>query len=347
MGHANLRIEKIHIRNLRAIRSLELPEQGLGWGGKFPDFAILGGVNGSGKTTLMECITTAVKTLYQEFNDAVFNFPDYKNFEVMIEFEAAYSTKVPARFRYLIGNEAFVNEFRNDGCFGHELIDPVYFRPFDGPLVREFRSILQHPDSKSHADFPCLDYWPSESRALLIPLEQYKMPGELTPNHEFARRWRAPDDWKTSLEARLYSARWEDLNAREEGRDDDSRHFEAYNHEFERFFNGRKRMKWDHGKLVIELKNGSTHGLGELSSGEKQVVLLMGEILTRWRPGSLILIDEPELHLHPSWQTKLWEALTHWRNQRGGQVIITTQSSHLFQVSEPRTKALLGGEALA
>ena len=52
---------------------------------------------------------------------------------------------------------------------------------------------------------------------------------------------------------------------------------------------------------------GSTvaHDFSELSSGEKQVLLITGELLRYWRPGSLILIDEPELHLHSRWQTRL------------------------------------------
>jgi predicted ATPase len=41
--------------------------------------------------------------------------------------------------------------------------------------------------------------------------------------------------------------------------------------------------------------------------------------LRHWRPGSLIMIDEPELHLHPEWQTKLLAALRFWLHERGGQ----------------------------
>ncbi len=72
----------------------------------------------------------------------------------------------------------------------------------------------------------------------------------------------------------------------------------------------------------------------------------MGELLHRWRPGSLILIDEPELHLHESYQTKLWEALFHWQKERGGQVIVATQSGHLFGLSGLGTRVILSRQSL-
>jgi predicted ATP-dependent endonuclease of OLD family len=80
----------------------------------------------------------------------------------------------------------------------------------------------------------------------------------------------------------------------------------------------------------------------ELSSGEKQALILAAELYRRWRPGSLILIDEPELHFHSSWQTALWLMLQKWQKERGGQVIVATQSSHLFGLAEPGTTVLLG-----
>ncbi len=51
---SNLRISSLHIRNLKAIQSLDLPEQGFGWSDRIPDVVMVGGANGSGKTTLLE-----------------------------------------------------------------------------------------------------------------------------------------------------------------------------------------------------------------------------------------------------------------------------------------------------
>lgn len=88
--------------------------------------------------------------------------------------------------------------------------------------------------------------------------------------------------------------------------------------------------------------DGTEHPMIELSSGEKQALLFAAELYRRWKPGSLILIDEPELHFHTSWQTTLWTLLEKWQRERGGQVIVATQSNHLFRIAEPGTTVLLG-----
>jgi predicted ATP-dependent endonuclease of OLD family len=82
-----------------------------------------------------------------------------------------------------------------------------------------------------------------------------------------------------------------------------------------------------------------------LSRGEKQVLLLSGELLRHWRPGSLILIDDPELHLHAHWQTRLYEALRYWQKERRGQVILSTQSTHLVEIADAAGMVLLGNES--
>lgn len=89
-------------------------------------------------------------------------------------------------------------------------------------------------------------------------------------------------------------------------------------------------------------ETGALHPLTELSSGEKQVLIFGAELYRCWRPGSLILIDEPELHMHPTWQAALWLMLERWQKERGGQVIVATQSNYLFGIAEPGTTVLLG-----
>jgi len=49
-------------------------------------------------------------------------------------------------------------------------------------------------------------------------------------------------------------------------------------------------------------KNGTILPLENLSSGEQHELVLFYELLFRVTPGSLILIDEPELSLHIVWQ---------------------------------------------
>lgn len=45
--------------------------------------------------------------------------------------------------------------------------------------------------------------------------------------------------------------------------------------------------------------------LRELSSGEKQLVIILGEALLQKQSPSVYIADEPDLSLHVSWQEKL------------------------------------------
>jgi hypothetical protein len=193
--------------------------------------------------------------------------------------------------------------------------------------------------------WPRVVYFPSEDRTLVTIGTQDKRAGRLKELNDFVYEWRRPAQWEDSLEGLLYNARWEDLNAKEEGRFQDAVHFAAFANAFAGFFGPQKALRFHQAEPVIEiLATGERHPISALSSGEKQVVVLAAELLRAWRPGSLILIDEPELHLHTTWQIKLWELLVRWQKERGGQVILATQSGDLFRVCEPGSAVLLGGE---
>ena len=62
------------------------------------------------------------------------------------------------------------------------------------------------------------------------------------------------------------------------------------------------------GDLVAERSDGASYDLAEMSDGERNAVLIATEVLTA-KPGTLLLIDEPELHLHRSIITPLLSSL--------------------------------------
>jgi predicted ATP-binding protein involved in virulence len=74
-------------------------------------------------------------------------------------------------------------------------------------------------------------------------------------------------------------------------------------------------------------QDGSFVRLESLSDGERALLLLLGEIALRPPHGGIVLIDEPEQHLHPRWQRILLEALPSLVPT--AQVILATQSPYL------------------
>jgi len=68
-----------------------------------------------------------------------------------------------------------------------------------------------------------------------------------------------------------------------------------------------KQVRIDSREGLIVDSGGSEVALIDLSSGEQHELVVTYQLLFRIQPGSLILIDEPEISLHVSWQHKFLE----------------------------------------
>lgn len=92
-------------------------------------------------------------------------------------------------------------------------------------------------------------------------------------------------------------------------------------------------------KEIIFSEYGKQMPIEKLSSGEKQIVfrggfLLKNKISTQ---GAVILIDEPEISLHPEWQLKIIPFLkslfTNEKQQQTSQIIVATHSPFIIHNS--------------
>jgi predicted ATP-binding protein involved in virulence len=78
------------------------------------------------------------------------------------------------------------------------------------------------------------------------------------------------------------------------------------------------------------LDNGGTLPLRDLSSGEKHEVILLFELLFKTEPGTLVLIDEPEMSLHVAWQKEFLDDITQIAELQDIQVILATHSPQII-----------------
>lgn len=90
-----------------------------------------------------------------------------------------------------------------------------------------------------------------------------------------------------------------------------------------RDFISDKRFSFNAGKLQIENEHG-TIDHEKLSSGEKQLIILMIEALLQEKTHHVFLADEPELSLHIAWQRKIIPAVK--EINPNSQVIVATHS---------------------
>ncbi|MFF2464381.1 AAA family ATPase [Streptomyces mirabilis] len=76
-----------------------------------------------------------------------------------------------------------------------------------------------------------------------------------------------------------------------------------------RFLYKRLRIDRSRGLVLVSTDDDSELGLSMLSSGEQHELVLLYDLLFNVQPGALVLIDEPEISLHVSWQKRFIEDL--------------------------------------
>ena len=79
---------------------------------------------------------------------------------------------------------------------------------------------------------------------------------------------------------------------------------------------------------IFENSSGDKFDINELSSGEKQLFLRTLAIKMLNPENSIILIDEPELSLHPKWQQRIVDVYR--KIGENNQIIIATHSPHIL-----------------
>lgn len=96
-------------------------------------------------------------------------------------------------------------------------------------------------------------------------------------------------------------------------------------------FGGRKKIEIsERNEIVATTKSGSTIPIEELSSGEKQLLIILGEALLQQNNSAIYIADEPELSLHVVWQEQLTDAIV--RINPNAQIIFATHSPDIVSV---------------
>ena len=168
---------------------------------------------------------------------------------------------------------------------------------------------------------PNIVYFPSEDRTI----QKARNPrAELLDTISY--NWLARFDRKLNLDSVLLT-----VKAREPERFDECLKFVnlALGHR------GKRLTGFgDNGRLVVEGEaesgNAYQHPVEELSSGEKQMLLMLGFTIAFLRPGGILLIDEPDLHIHISMVDQLLTSLEAIVQERQGQFIVASHSEQVW-----------------
>lgn len=86
----------------------------------------------------------------------------------------------------------------------------------------------------------------------------------------------------------------------------------------------------EHEEVILKNSNGDIFGIENLSTGEKTLLSKILNLYFKNIKNQIVLIDEPELSLHPLWQNKIFRIYERFAKENNCQVIIATHSPNII-----------------
>jgi predicted ATP-binding protein involved in virulence len=84
------------------------------------------------------------------------------------------------------------------------------------------------------------------------------------------------------------------------------------------------------GNLFFRNKKGKVFSIDDISTGEKTLLSKILYLYIQKIKNQVILIDEPELSLHPRWQNQVLKLYENFAKENNCQIIIATHSPHII-----------------
>ncbi|CNK55740.1 ATP-binding protein [Yersinia aleksiciae] len=192
---------------------------------------------------------------------------------------------------------------------------------FEKWAILHKRMVLTHDSINA----PNVIYLDAEERRWVAPKRKVSEPLPDFLSLRWMTRYQPTDDWQGQLESSLINLKTTQLHK-----------FHEVVRTLNQFLSGKEidpDIRPGEGRLRVKLKDirGGFHYLDELSAGEHQVLIIL-YMLQRWlQPGGVVLIDEPDLHLHPSLVSPLLAAVENIVRDQKGQLIVTSHATEVWE----------------
>lgn len=331
------------------------------WTGETHDYVLISGPNGSGKSMLLRLIAALWEAvgLCLDGRKSTYVWSKYytlvKRGAGAIILEELFAD-APKQIGLFSGSQEYYTQLSrmhpdvvwigvsyNDKNFserGLNLTKPRIHLP-DEPWIQKWRDARQRMlVSQDFSEAPNMLYLDAEARRWVAPRRRV---GQFLSD-QTEKRWlttyEVSEDWEGQIENQLINIKLVDTEK-----------FNDIVQDLNQFFIGKEidptMRPEDQNRLRIQFKNNPRrwHRLDELSSGERQVLIILFTV-SRWlENGGIVLIDEPDLHLHPSLIASMLGALEKIVKKRNGQLIITSHTAEVWNRYETIGKRIvLGGQ---
>ncbi|AOR61732.1 AAA family ATPase [Pectobacterium wasabiae] len=182
--------------------------------------------------------------------------------------------------------------------------------------------VLGMLSSGMNLSIPNIIYLDAEERRWVTPKRNISSLVQDDLNQRWLATYAVTEDWKGQFEASLF-------NMKATQPDDYPQMIDTLN----QFLSGKKIESEIPvgGRQEVVLENGHRHFFDDLSSGEHQVMIMLFTVQRWLKKGGIVLIDEPDLHLHPSLVSPLLATLENIIQKKRGQLILTSHATDVWE----------------
>jgi len=301
-----MKIEKVHIKSVKGIKDLELSFKK---DDKILDLIVLAGVNGSGKTTILESIKDF-------FNNKNINYeePKKSNVDLDIFFEKFEKKNIEEA-------EKSSNNYKQPLWNFFNALQSYQYEKYNN------NGLYQNLIAKRFENPPKIIYVPAENK--FEEIQTYST--TLSKEYKFINIVNSNvirDIPSYIATRRNYLATIEEDLTMKEITNKVVNEINSIFDIFELDIKLKGFSKDEKTMPIFENSAGEEFDINDLSSGEKQLFLRTLSIKMLEPKNSIILIDEPELSLHPKWQQRIIEVYK--KIGENNQIIIATHSPHIL-----------------
>ena len=301
-----MKIEKVHIKNIKGIKDLELSFKK---NNKILDVIVLAGVNGSGKTTILESIKDF-------FNNKNVNYdePEKSNINLGIFFEDFEKKKIKEAEKSSNNNNRPLWDFFS-ALQNYEIYIKRSDKHYHIHIAKKFDvppKIIYVPAENKFEEIQTYSTTLSKEYEFINTINSNVI-GDI-PSYIATRR-----NYLATIEEDLTMKEITNKVVKEINRIFSVLELDV---KLKGFSKDEKTMP------IFENSAGEEFDINDLSSGEKQLFLRTLSIKMLEPKNSIILIDEPELSLHPKWQQRIIEVYK--KIGENNQIVIATHSPHIL-----------------
>ena len=320
-----MKIKTLHIKEYNGLENLDINFESEG---KVLDLIVLAGINGSGKTRVLESIrywfemfrskAVNVELFYEENEREVLESLTHSEGLTEVEKEAQKDIE----FTDCLRNIKFYNyDYRHNKTENRNYNSKIISRSFE--KLKIFPKIIYVPTEINFEKIKKAQTNLKKEYSFINIVDSYEIKD--IPSYIATRISKVANEEEDLTMGQVRKKVFAEINGIFEILELDVKLSEI--------------SKDENSMPIFTDSSGKKFGINELSSGEKQLFLRTLAIKMLEPENSIIMIDEPELSLHPKWQQKIVDVYR--KIGRNNQIILATHSPHILGSVEKENIILL------